>query len=253
MNRKKISFWLLITALVFTSCKQQRYTVTKISGTIVEMDESYDTHSNKELEELVLSYKTILDKEMNQVVGTSTHLMDYGKPESLLTNFTSDVMKRHGDKLLPGGADIGVMNVNGHRATMPKGEVTLGNLYEIYSFDNTVTFLQLKGDDVQKMFESYARMHGAGISSNVKLIIKDRKVEEVTIDGKPIDTDKVYNIVTLDYLADGNNGMEAFLDALEVDNSGVTIRDVIIEYVKEQTALGNPLTSKLDGRITIID
>lgn len=253
MNRKKISFWLLTATLLFTSCKQQRYTVTKISGTIVEMDESYDTHPNKELEELVLSYKTILDKEMNQVVGTSTHLMDYGKPESLLTNFTSDVMKQHGDKVLPNGADIGVMNVNGHRATMPKGEVTLGNLYEIYSFDNTVTFLQLKGSDVQKMFDSYARMHGAGISSNVKLVIKDRKVQKVTIDGQPIDINKVYNIVTLDYLADGNNGMEAFLDAVHVNNSGVTLRDMMIDYVKEQTALGHPLTSSLDGRITIIE
>ena len=253
MNTKRISFWLLIAILLLASCEQKRYVVTEISGTIVEMDESYDYNPNKELEELVLSYKTVLDKKMNQVIGTSAHLMDYGKPESLLTNFTSDVMKQHGDKQLLDGADIGVMNVNGHRATMPKGEVTLGNLYEIYSFDNTITFLQLKGSDVQKMFDSYARMNGAGISSNVRLNIKDRKVERVTIDGQPVDKDKIYNIVTLDYLADGNNGMEAFLDAVEVNNTGVTLRDMMIEYVKEETAKGNPITSKLDGRITVIE
>ena len=78
-------------------------------------------------------------------------------------------------------------------------------------------------------------------------------MQNVTIDGKEIDENKVYKIVTLDYLADGNNGMEAFLDAVSTDNTGITLRDIMIDHVKEQTRSGNKLTSKLDGRITIIN
>jgi 2',3'-cyclic-nucleotide 2'-phosphodiesterase (5'-nucleotidase family) len=56
-------------------------------------------------------------------------------------------MKAYGDEHLPGRCRIAVMNVHGHRATMPKGEITIGNFYEIYSFDNTIVFLDLKGTD----------------------------------------------------------------------------------------------------------
>lgn len=252
MSFKQVRYWIAISATLLISCKSQRYQITNMQGTIIEMNDDFDKNPDKKLGELVLSYKTILDREMNEVVGNSTELMDYGIPESLLTNFTSDVMKQYGDENLPNGADIAVMNVHGHRATLPKGEVTLGNLYEIYSFDNTITYLELRGSDVERMFDSYARMGGAGISSNVKLEIKERKVHQVTIDGEKIDKDKIYNIVTLDYLADGNNGMEAFLDALSVNNTGITLRDIMIEYVKKQNEAGIQLTSKLDGRITVI-
>lgn len=249
----KFSILLVATSLSLISCKPQRYQIVSMNAKIIEINESFDTNhgNNTELEELVNHHKEILDKQMNEVIGKSNNFMAYGYPESPLTNFTSDVMKAYGDKHLSTGADLAVMNVHGHRATMPQGSVTLGNLYEIYSFDNTVAFIKLKGDELNKIFDAYARMGGSGISSNVKLVINNKKVKSVTIDGKKIDKNKVYNIATLDYLADGNNGMDAFLNADEVEDTGITLRDVMIEYVKEQTQQGNKLSSKNDGRIIV--
>ncbi len=249
MNR--IITLVIFTILIFISCQPQRYSVASMKGEIIEMNNSYDQNPNKELKELVDQHKDVLDKLMGEKVGESASLMTYGYPESPLTNFTSDAMKAYGDKQLKDGADVAVMNVHGHRATMPKGVITLGNLYEIYSFDNTIVFLKLKGKDLNRIFNSYARMGGSGISSNVKLIIKDKKVKSVRINGQPVDENKVYNIVTLDYLADGNNGMDAFLDAVEINNTGITLRDMMIKYVKEQTNDGKVLSSKNDGRIII--
>lgn len=249
---KKTTILIAAIALLLVSCKPQRYQIVSMTGTIVEMNNSYDSYNNQELQHLVDTHKRILDEQMNEVIGESTSLMPYGYPESPLTNFTSDAMREYGNKHLADGADIAVMNVHGHRATMPKGTVTLGNLYEIYSFDNTVVFIKLKGSELKKIFDSYARMGGSGISSNVKLIISDRKAQSVTIDGKSIDNDKTYNIVTLDYLADGNNGMDAFLNASEINDTGITLRDIMIDYVKEKTSEGKKLSSKNDGRITIV-
>lgn len=249
----KFSILLVATSLSLISCKPQRYQIVSMNAKIIEINESFDANhdNNTELKELVDHHKEILDKQMNEVIGESNNFMAYGYPESPLTNFTSDVMKAYGDKHLSTGADLAVMNVHGHRATMPQGSITLGNLYEIYSFDNTVAFLKLKGDELNKIFDAYARMGGSGISSNVKLVINNKKVKSVTIDGKKIDKNKVYNIATLDYLADGNNGMDAFLNADEVEDTGITLRDVMIEYVKEQTQQGNKLSSKNDGRIIV--
>lgn len=243
--------WPLFLLLIqlFVSCSSYRYTIVDMKGSIVEMNQ--DQGTNSEMQALVDKYKGVLDDKMNDVVGTSTKFMPYGRPESLLTNFTSDVMKEYGDTHLPNGADVSIMNVNGHRAFMPEGEITMGNLYEIYSFDNTIAFLELKGEDLIKIFDAYARIGGAGISSNAHLLVKDQKIVSATLDGKPIDRNKIYNVVTLDYLADGNNSMTAFKNAVKIDNTGITLRDIMIDYVHKQTAQGKEISSVEDGRITI--
>ncbi len=249
MNHKLV--WIALFALSLFACKPA-YQVTDVSGNIVQMDASYDTPHHKSMFALVQSYKTELDSEMNVVIGSSVRFMDYKRPESLLTNLTSDVMKAYGDEHLPEGADIGVMNVHGHRATLPAGEITIGNLYEIYSFDNTVVFLELKGSDLKKIFHAYARIGGAGISSNVQLVIEGDKVKSVTIDEQPVDEDRVYDVVTLDYLAEGNDHMTAFRDAISTSDTGITLRDVMINWVREQTRQGKEIDSTLDGRIKLI-
>jgi len=244
------TIWIAVLAISLLSCKSQ-YKVAEINGTIIEVDSTFDSQSHSKMHNLVHSFKVELDSEMNEVIGNSVEQMEYSRPESLLTNLTSDVMKEYGDEHLPGGADIGVMNVHGHRANMPKGPVTVGNLFEIYSFDNTITFLELKGSDLKKIFDAYARIGGAGISSNVKLVIEDRKVKSATINGKPIDNNKIYQIVTLDYLAGGNDNMSAFLDAVSITDTGVTLRDIMIDWVREQTRQGKEVKSVLDGRIEV--
>lgn len=242
---------ILAISLPLLSCNNS-YKIVESKGSIVKMDSTLDTYPHKEMSELVSKYKTKLDKEMNEVIGTSTDYFNYGRPESLLTNLTSDVMKAYGDEHLTGGADIAVMNVHGHRAALPKGKITVGNLYEIYSFDNAITFLELKGTDLMDIFKAYARIGGAGISGNVKLIVDDGKVKSVTIDGNTVDEDRVYKIVTLDYLADGNDSMSAFKKAIKTEFTGLTLRDLMIDYVREQTRRGNEIVSVLDGRITLV-
>ncbi len=244
-------FFLVWISVLLVACRSP-YQVVAVSGTIVEINETYDNHPDAKMQAMLQTYKTQLDNEMKEVIATSSQLMDYGQPESLLTNFTSDVMKAYGDEHLPTGADVALMNVNGHRANMPKGKVMVGNMYEIYSFDNTITFLELSGENLMKIFESYAHLGGAGVSKNVKLVIEDRQVNSVTVDGKPIDKNRIYHIVTLDYLAEGNNGMKALKQGKNVVNTGITLRDLMTDYVREQTRRGEELTSVLDGRITII-
>ena len=251
--------WILYTlsALIAVSCctykqadrQAPQYAITNITGHIVEMNQEHGT--NAEMQAFVNKYKGTLDKQMNEVLGTSSEFMQKGRPESLLTNLTSDVMKEYGDKHFSNGADVAIMNVNGHRATLPKGNITLGNLFEVYSFDNTITFLEVKGEDLAKVFEAYAYRGGKGISSNVRLVIGDRKLKSATVNGEPIDANKIYNVVTIDYLADGNNGMKALRDAVSINDTGITLRDVMIDYVRQQTAKGKEISSQLDGRITI--
>lgn len=48
---------------------------------------------------------------------------------------------------------------------------------------------------------------------------------------------KLYTVATIDYLADGNGSMEAFLQADDrVCPEGATLRGLFLDYVRQQTA-----------------
>ena len=59
-------------------------------------------------------------------------------------------------------------------------------------------------------------------------------------------------VATIDYLADGNGRMDAFLQAEKREcPEDATLRGLFLDYVRKQTAEGKIITSKLDGRITV--
>ena len=53
---------------------------------------------------------------------------------------------------------------------------------------------------------------------------------------------KIYNVVTLDYLAEGTTTWLPSR-AISRTDTGVTLRDIMIDYVLEQTRRGNEITS----------
>jgi 2',3'-cyclic-nucleotide 2'-phosphodiesterase (5'-nucleotidase family) len=148
-------------------------------------------------------------------------------------------MKQYGDR--HGGVDLSFMNVEGHRAAMSEGEITVGSMFEIYSFENVLVYVDLRGEDLTGIFDRFAQTSPQGYSSNVELAIRDGKVESLSVDGKEIDPRKIYRIITLDYLAGGNDNMAGLKKATSVRQSGITLRDMMIDYVKQCTARGEKI------------
>lgn len=249
---KKIVVSIVLSAFIL-SCTQQRYAVTGIKGERIMIRESENNNIDTDLQQFVNRYKSDMDREMSQSIGQSAMDMTYGRPESLLTNLTSDVMLSYAQSGYNPDCDIALMNVHGHRANLAKGNITVGNMFEIYSFENTLAFVQIKGEYLLDIFDSYAKMGGAGVSSNVKLVIKNKKLISATVNGETIDKNKIYTIVTLDYLADGNDGMEALISAEQSDITNIVLRDVMMDYIKSKTSEGEIIASSLDGRITIAE
>lgn len=249
--RTSTSCFLLAAMLFSCGTRQKAYNVVSMAGSREAITDKYDKSPDKAMKDFVACYKAGFDREMKVRIAVSDQEMVAGRPESLLTNFTSDQMKRYADDYTHGNSDLALMNVHGHRSGLPKGAVTLEDIYEIYPFDNKLVIVKLKGSDLTKIFESYIRMKGAGISSNVRLAGIGSQLQTATVDGKPVYADKTYSIVTLDYLADGNDGMEDLKKAVSVEYTGVTLRDMMIGYVKDQARQGKNLHASLDGRIII--
>lgn len=248
---KKEKFIVILMILALCSCKSKQKTFT-LSGEYIPVTTAQ--HPDAELSAIVNKYKVIMHEEMDKVIATASKRMYTGRPESPLTNFTSDAMMKISIKqshnMTP---DIAFMNVNGIRAEIAQGEVSVGDIFAAFPFDNSLDMVVLKGKYVSQLFDSYAKLGGAGISSNVKLVIKDKKIVSALVNNKPIDPEKDYTLITLDYLAEGNDGMDAMVNASTHLPTGVKLRDYILDYVKGLTRKSQVMEAPLDKRIEIKD
>ncbi|MCD8265092.1 MAG: 5'-nucleotidase C-terminal domain-containing protein [Tannerellaceae bacterium] len=250
-TRNRANWLILLTATtVLTGGCNSGYQISAIEGHYIQVTPT--AHPDPTAIQLVNSYRSQLEGIINEVIGYATTDLVAGKPESPLTNFTSDVMLTL-DTRYTGGkpADFSLMNVNGHRAAIRKGDITVGDIYSTYPFENELIVLTLKGEQVQEVFEAYARMGGAGISSTVQLQIKDKKVSKAFIHGNSVDPEQVYTVVTIDYLAEGNNGMKPLTKALSVTPVNITLRDHMLDYVRNTSASGQQISATTDQRITL--
>lgn len=119
-------------------------------------------------------------------------------------------------------------------------------------FENSLCVLTMKGSAMKHLFENIAVRLGEGVSGIQLEISKDGKLLQASIAGKPVEDDRDYTVATIDYLADGNDGMTAFLQADKREcPDGATLRGLFMKYVEKQTAAGKKVTSRMEGRVVV--
>jgi 2',3'-cyclic-nucleotide 2'-phosphodiesterase (5'-nucleotidase family) len=247
----KYLFALPVIATLFISCTTGRsYVIVGSKGEYIPVTAT--VNPSAKIVSFVEGYKRQLDERMNVVVGKSAQYMTSARPESLLTNLSSDFLLEYRDSVIKKPVDIAFMNVGGIRAPIPDGDITLGHIFSSFPFDNSLTVVHIKGIYLLEIFESYARMGGGGVSGNVRLEIKEGRASNVTLNGSLIDKEKIYSVITLDYLAEGNDGMGALKNAEDIYFTGITIRDYMLQKIKELTDRGKPVVARQDERIKII-
>lgn len=201
---------------------------------------------------LIAPYKTAIDKIMNEVLNVSEVEMEKDQPESLLGNFVADIsLEKANEYYHPEDsikADLCLLNNGGLRATLPKGEITRGRIFELMPFENELVVLTLSGAQTKELFIVLAKFGGMPVSG-INMGIADDRPDEVFINDIPFDSSKTYKVVTSDYLANGGGKLQFFNNPLKREDLGIKLRDAIIAYIIEEREKGNKLTSGYDGRI----
>lgn len=243
--------------LLTTSCRSTRettahYQFLKAEGSMITIDSAWDANPDKKAMKVLKPYKDKVDAMMYEVIGTSEMKMVKGAPESLLSNLVASVLQEAGAEVLGKPADMGLVNLGGLRNILPKGDITVGEVFEILPFENSLCVLTMKGSDMKRLLKAIASLHGEGVSGIRLEITKKGELLNATIGGKPIVDDQLYTVATIDYLADGNGRMDAFLQAQKREcPENATLRGLFLDYIRKQTAAGKVITSSLDGRITV--
>lgn len=211
-------------------------------------------HLDKKLDpafsDLIDKYSDNVQAEMDNVIGYCPKALRKGTPESPLNNLTGDALVWMAEEHYGVRADVGIYNNGGIRAEISAGDLTVGDVYAVYPFDNVLSVATLKGSDLLKLFEYVASNGGLPVNKEVKLVISNKKVRSVTLNGKDIDNNKTYTVATIDYLMNlGRYGLE---NAIDRKDSGEIIIDCFVKYFRHLAAENNgTITAVTDGRITV--
>lgn len=248
---RSFSYTLLITCFILvTSCKTNYVPTSFKNQNIFVSGDGIDIDS--QLVSLYLPFKKDLEKDMKRVISVTETEMFKDKPESNLTNFLADLLLEEAN-LNANESEIHInisyFNYGGIRTSLPKGEITVGNIFELMPFENEMVFLKLRGNQIQE-FLNYIAKKGGDSLGGVRFVISEEKAKNIQINGKDLEMDRSYWLVTNDYVADGGDGIEVFTKRSEIIKSGKKIRDLIISHLEQKQKNNEILTAKPDGRIS---
>jgi 2',3'-cyclic-nucleotide 2'-phosphodiesterase (5'-nucleotidase family) len=246
---RKSTFYIVFFISLLAACNHPTRLVKVEKQTLV-LDNSAPIDSITEL--TIAPYRNELSKVMDQVLGVSDTPMVKGNPESLLGNFVADlVLHKAGAFYKPADGipiSICLLNNGGLRTSLPKGPITRGKVYELMPFENTLVVLTLSGQKTLELFSFLAKVEGMPVSG-ATLGIKNKTPVVTLIQGKLVDLNATYKVVTSDYLAAGGDKMEFFNNPINSEPLNYKVRDAIIDYILDCSAAGKKLNSTLDNRI----
>jgi len=120
------------------------------------------------------------------------------------------------------GADIAITNGGGIRASIPVGEITVGDVITVLPFGNIIVTKDLTGAAILAALEhgtsSYpeslgAFPHVAGLTFEINTLNPEgSRVQNVLVAGVPLDLEGIYTVATNDFLAAGGDDYTMFLD-----------------------------------------
>ena len=189
--------------------------------------------------------------DLKTVIGHSAKGMKSKRPESPLSNWTVDGLMQAAEEYTGIKADVGIANFGGIRTDIPQGEILKDDLVSMFPFKNYLTVVTLPGWRLREIFNQMAQ-NGVQVLGGVKLVIKDKQVESVSVGGAPLDDSKTYNLATIDFLLNGGDGLNLGDNALQIVKTDVLVIDIMLPRVMKLEAEGKTVDYQTDGRVTII-
>ena len=215
---------------------------------LIPVKNHLDKKLDPDFSNMIDTYSAAVTAEMEKVIGTCPEAIRKGTPESPLGNLTADALVWMAQEYYDVKADVALYNTGGIRAEISAGDLTVGDVYAVYPFDNVLSVATLSGKDLKTLFDYVASSGGLPINKEVKMVISGKKVKSVTVTGETIKDNQTYTVATIDYLMNlGRYGLENATgrrDALEI------IRDYFVAYFRHLAAKNDgKITASTDGRI----
>lgn len=225
-------------------------TVIKCYGKLYEtiFDSSvYDKPAQEKVENMLAA----IELEMKKPIGTV--LSDWKK--NSLGQWEADAIR---EKLR---TDISLLNAGSIRKAMIKGDITIGDVWEINPFGNTMMKFSVSGKTLKGMLANSIRelakskdnpdydnviVSGLYVEFNSKNITDESNgfISKFTVNGKNLDENSVYTVSTNNYMVSQlKKYFGEIPEEIKAEDTNILDRDLIIEAVQKQKEI-NPVFEK---------
>lgn len=213
-------------------------------------DSIIDLKEDQETDEMVASYQEDLEDKMSEVLIETDEMMESKYDDIFrIGALTTDAMSERS------GADIAFQNPGGLRIDLPAGEITVGQIFELLPFGNTIVTGEMTGEQIVSILEQsftfdkgMMQLSGLQVEYDPDQPEYERVVSVSLADGSPLEMDKKYTVATNNFLAEGGDGFETFTE-VDFEDSYTVVRDAVIEYLREK----EELDLDVDGRVEEAD
>jgi 2',3'-cyclic-nucleotide 2'-phosphodiesterase (5'-nucleotidase family) len=248
MRRLFLTFCVI---LILFSCNKH-LVVREVNTKNISIDSNVGPPDSL-VELMVKPYRDSIEHDMSTLVAVISEPLVKGKPESNLTNLVADVLMESGTSYclkqnLSIQPDAAYVNYGGLRASLPQGEITVQHIFELMPFENEIVLIKISGESFMQMAEKIAARGGEGVAG-MKLGIRNGKVSSLIVADKTIGPKAFYWLVTSDYIANGGDQMSMFDNPEERLNTGLKIRDVLMQVLSDRYKKDGIIEAKEDGRI----
>lgn len=219
----------------------------------ITFEETIDVQPDEEVLKFIEDTKGDIEKLTSEVVG-STKVKLEGDRENVRTketnlgNLATDALRESTE------ADFALTNGGGIRTSVEVGDITKGNLIEVFPFGNSVVLIEVTGEKLLQAMEHGLRLfpeQNGGfphISGGVLTFDASKeagqRVVSLTIGGEEVDPQKTYKVATNDFMAAGGDDYAMFADC-PVLLYGGTLDEALIQHIQEKGVI----EQEVEGRI----
>ena len=231
--------------------------LTEAGGDTILLDASVEPDAG--IAARVAELAAPIEETMAEVVSEASDFIEGDRSvcrvmECPMGNLVADAMlERTADQ----GITLAIQNGGGLRASIDAGEITMGEVFTVLPFQNTLATFQLTGAGVIAALENGVSQveDGAGRFPQVAGMSyvwdpaaePGSRVVSVTLaDGSAIDPEATYGVVSNNYMRGGGDGYDVFeTDAMNAYDFGPGLEQVVADYL----AANAPYAPYTDGRI----
>ncbi|HOK41056.1 MAG TPA: bifunctional UDP-sugar hydrolase/5'-nucleotidase [bacterium] len=189
-----------------------------------------------------------VEKGFDDIIGTAKNNLIKSEPESNLGNLICDAIRTRYN------ADVAFQNMGGIRSDIKKGKIKVRDIFNVLPFDNYIVLIKMSGAELLEALEiSVEGSHGILQVSGIEMVYnpklpKYKRIKSAKVNGKEIDKNKEYLIVTNSYITESEGtSYSVFKQAKYIENTYDVLRDVVIEYIKAK----KEIEVEIEGRIKI--
>ena len=179
--------------------------------------------------------KTVIGYSEDEMIASKIH-------ETPLSNWFVGIVMDKVAELSGKKIDVGICNHGGIRVNMPKGNVILDDILSMFPFKNNVVYLEHKGSELRKLFETMAATYFQAIGG-VEIVAEGGKLQKVLIGGEPLDDNKMYSVATISFLLYGGDSLTLAKNAENLKQYDVQIVAAVLEHIEDLKAQGKNIVA----------